>query len=361
MNDSIQVGWNTNFTMIPNELWDLEFLEQEHIVVFVYLARLGAAENGAFPSYPDLAQKCKIRNKNKDICKIRARRIIEKLISFGLLKKGNRKNKRTGVFTSNIYFLTHPKILLSPTKSKDSEEYEITFDTPCVKSNSQDRPNTNDFKEPKSDTGCVKVQPTESIEIEENATSENVTYKDLSIKTNLLKSSSVETEEKKSDFKFLETYSLNSKTSSVILKNFKDLSEEEFKKIYTRLKVDPRVRSIDAAIILSLNGEWEEFEIPDKNKKTPKSTRGDSITIKKIEDNFKIDQEHIQEIEAETSKLLEVYNSLHEELQGEILAEAKSLYLKEAGCKSFDSLNSQIFNSTKNAFITRILKERKFE
>ncbi len=175
------------------------------------------------------------------------------------------------------------------------------------------------------------------------------------------KSSSVETEEKKSDFKFLENYSLNSKTRSVIMKNFKDLSEEEFEKIYTRLKADPRVRSIDAAIILSLNGEWEEFEIPDKNKKIPKSTRGDSITIEKIEDNLKIDQEHIQEIEAETNKLLEVYNGLHEDLQGKILTEAKSLYLKEAGCKSFDSLNNQIFNSTKNTFIIRILKERKFE
>ena len=43
--------------------------------------------------------------------------------------------------------------------------------------------------------------------------------------------------EKKSDFKFLDNYSLNSKTRSVIMKNFKDLSEEEFEKIYTRLKV----------------------------------------------------------------------------------------------------------------------------
>ncbi len=361
MNDFIKVGWNTNFTMIPNELWDLEFLEQEHIVVFVYLARLGAADNGAFPSYPDLAQKCKIRDKKGDISKRKARNIIDKLISIGLLKKLNRVHKATGKYGSNIYFLAHPKILLDPIKSRGSENYEIILGTPCAKTTDEDRLNPIENKTSISGTGCAKNQPIENIKLEEESTFENVTYKDLSINTNLLRSSSVKTEEKKNDFKFLENYSINSKTRSVIKKNFKDLSEEEFEKIYTRLKADPRVRSIDAAIILSLNGEWEEFEIPDKSKKISKSTRGDSITIEKIEDNFKIDQEHIQEIEAETNKLLEVYNGLYEELQREILAEAKSLYLKEAGCKSFDSLNNQIFNSTKNTFITRILKERKFE
>ncbi len=361
MSETIQVGWNTNFTMIPNELWELDFLEQEHIVVFVYLAKLGASSKGAFPSYLDLAQKCKIRNKNNALCKIRARRVVDKLISFGLLKKGNRKSKRTGKFTSNIYFLTHPQNLLTSEKSKDTEEYEITFDTPCVKSNSQNMPKDNDSKVSDNDIGCVKVETLKNIKLEEIETSENFTYTDISIKTNLYKSSSVETEEKKNDFTYLNKYKLNSKTKSVIMKNFPELTEEIFLISYNKLKSHPKIHTPEGALINDLKGEWEEFEIPNRDKKVPKNTRGDSVTIEKIEDDIKSDQKHIQEIENETNRLLEVYENLSEDLQEDILIKAKELYLKESDNKSFDSLNKRIFNSAKNALIVRVLKDKKFE
>lgn len=358
MNDFIQVGWNTNFTMVPNELWDLDFLEQEHIVVFIYLARLGATSKGAFPSYLALAQKCKIKNKNNETCKIRARRVIDKLISFGLLKKGNRRNKLTGVFTSNLYILTHPQKLLTPIESIDTEEYEITFDTPCVKLKSSTVLKPNDSKASSSDTGCVNAESLEIIEVEPVDVSENVTYKDLSIKTNLLRSSSEDLEpEKKTSYDFLNNYSLNNRTISTIIKNYKDITPESFKELHTKLKSDPRVRSIDAAIITSLSGNWEYFKEPVINT-TPKGIRGDSTTIEKIETDKIIDQKHILESKHESDKFMEIFNKMSTLQQDEVIEEARLSYLESTGSQSFNSIHNNIFNHTKNTFIISILKKR---
>ena len=360
MNDFIQVGWNTNFTMVPNELWEIDFLEQEHIVVFLYLAKLGASSKGAFPSYPDLANKCKIRDKKGDISKRKARNIIDKLISFGLLKKGNRKNRTTGKFTSNIYFLAHPSKLLNPIETSDSEDYEIDFGTPCAKPSSQDTSNTTKTKESKLGTGCANAKALETIEVESVDVSENVTYKDLSIKTNLLRSSSEDLDpEKKNSYDFLNNYSLKNRTIATIIKNFKNITPESFKELHTKLKSDPRVRSIDAAIITSLSGNWEDFkESVINTTSTPKGIRGDSTTIEKIETDKIIDQKHMLETKKEADKFMEIFNKMSTVEQDEVIEKARLSYLESTGSQSFNSIHNNIFNHTKNTFIISILKKR---
>ena len=161
---TIKISWNTNFTMIPNELWDIENLSHEGFRIFTYLIRLGANKEGeAFPSYPTMASKCQILNGKDEFCKTKTRRIIEELINKGLVKKFNRKKKGTSKFGSNLYILTHPKELLNLDKTSLKDEYDIITDTPCVTTKKEYSKKPNEINEKKFDTpvSLVKSMGTE--------------------------------------------------------------------------------------------------------------------------------------------------------------------------------------------------------
>lgn len=81
--EKTEISWNTNWTMIPNEIWDLD-LELEERMVLIYLIRF--KNNQEEVSYQAIAEACKIRNKSGNICKRKTRRIIEKLASMGLIE-----------------------------------------------------------------------------------------------------------------------------------------------------------------------------------------------------------------------------------------------------------------------------------
>ncbi|WP_372713651.1 hypothetical protein [Ilyobacter sp.] len=178
MDARIEVSWNTNFTMVPNEIWDID-LEMSERIIFMYLVKLKSNRREvAFPSYPVIAEACKIRNKNGEICKVKTRRSIDKMISIGLIKKLNRK-KKNGEFTSNVYSLTHPSTLLKPVKLVDTEEEQFELVTPVSK------PKSKGPSKPVKSMGCTVDTPvsndvsTENIEINHHQKNENATYKDL--------------------------------------------------------------------------------------------------------------------------------------------------------------------------------------
>jgi hypothetical protein len=178
MDARIEVSWNTNFTMVPNEIWDLD-LEMSERIIFMYLVKLKSNHGEvAFPSYPVIAEACKIRNKNGEICKVKTRRSIDKMISIGLIKKLNRK-KKNGEFTSNVYSLTHPSTLLEPIKTVDTEEEEFELVTPVSK------PKSKAPSKPVKSVGCTVDTPvsnsvsTENIDLKDNHKNENATYKYL--------------------------------------------------------------------------------------------------------------------------------------------------------------------------------------
>ncbi len=173
------------------------------------------------------------------------------------------------------------------------------------------------------------------------------------------KSSSKKVEDEKSIiFKFLDDYRLNEKTKSNIRKNIPELTEDNFKEIYNKMKTDPKVTSLNGAVYTALIGKWEAFESPAIHRKIQ---RGDAITPKELETKEKQDLENLEKIELENNVLLEEYNNLTTENRLKILEAAKINYLKVTGTKSMDALHNKIFNSIKNTYIAKIMKQIKKE
>jgi len=81
----IEISWNTNFTMVPNELWDIEDLSHEEFRVFMYLMKL-KANKGGFPPYLEIAEKCQLRNNKGQYCESKTREVLKGLVKNGLIK-----------------------------------------------------------------------------------------------------------------------------------------------------------------------------------------------------------------------------------------------------------------------------------
>lgn len=173
------------------------------------------------------------------------------------------------------------------------------------------------------------------------------------------KSSSKKIEDKKTIvYKFLDNYRLNEKTKSNIRKNILKLTEEEFKKIYNKMKKDPKVISLNGAVYTALIGKWDTFKTVDRFNRWQ---RGDAITSEMLKEKVKNDLENLEKIEFENNVLLEEYNRLPDEKKLKILETAKINYLKTTDTKSMNTLHKRIFNSTKNAHIAKIMRQIKKE
>ncbi len=283
----LEVSWNTNFTMIPNELWDIEDLSHEGFRVFSYLIRLGANKDGeAFPSYPTIASKCQILNSKGEICKTKTRRIIEELITKGLVKKYNRKKKGTNKFGSNLYVLTHPKELLNPIKTRDKEEYDIIIDTPCVTTEEDSIKKPNKIKDKKSDT------PVSSIKTGYTGPKlkKSDTYIDLLNNTSL---------KRKDDDRSIKDISEDKKSQSELLENCYDLISKATGLDHQRVKmcIAPSLLwKVDLQELIKAFSRSKYLKgIADK--KVPISTFGSLLQLNKVLGGFYEDRpETIKEL-----------------------------------------------------------------